>query len=234
MENALPNMRALRETVAILRSPEGCPWDREQTHKSLTQHLIDECSELLEAIDKQDLEHMREELGDVLLQVVLHAQIASEQGVFDLDAVAAGIQEKLIRRHPHVFGDPETRERLNTADKVLVEWDKIKKAEKEAAGKAPEKGRIFKELPPRLPALLFALHVTKQIQKKEVPVQDYLDPEDIENQAANLDEQKLGERLFELVAAARVAGVDPEAALRRYTEGLMERLEREREAVTPR
>ena len=97
----------LRRTVARLRAPDGCPWDREQTHQTLTRCLIDECSELLDAIDRLDLPHMREELGDVLVQIVFHAQLAAERGEFDFDDVAREINEKLVRRHPHVFG-PKT------------------------------------------------------------------------------------------------------------------------------
>ncbi len=211
----MTKLKALEKTVAILRSPEGCPWDREQTHQSLTRHLIDECSELLDTIDRLDMEHMREELGDVLLQVVLHAQIAREAGHFDLEGVAEEITEKLIRRHPHVFGDAEARERLNTSDKVLVEWEKIKKQEK--AEKGHFDSAIFKALPPQLPALLFTYDVFKQIERKALPPDGHFSEERIEEKTRGLTESRLGEELLEWVAAARRAGLDPEAALRRKT-----------------
>ena len=121
----------LRQTVARLRAPDGCPWDREQTHQTLARCLIDECSELLDAIERRDLPHMREELGDVLVQVIFHAQLAAEQGEFTFDDVANEINEKLVRRHPHVFGP----DRLRTSEEVLVQWDAIKRTEKQAAGK---------------------------------------------------------------------------------------------------
>src|SRR3954471_13250832 len=116
----------LRRTMARLRAPDGCPWDREQTHQTLTRCLIDECSELIDTIDRRDLPHMREELGDVLIQVVFHAQLAEEAGHFDLEAVARGVNDKLIRRHPHVFGTGK----LDTSEQVLVQWEQIKAHEK--------------------------------------------------------------------------------------------------------
>ncbi|HXM01891.1 MAG TPA: MazG family protein, partial [Chthoniobacterales bacterium] len=105
----------LKQIVQRLRAPDGCPWDREQTHESLKPHVIEECYELIDAIDEQDDQGMQEELGDLLLQVVLHAQMASEEGRFDFDSVADVISEKLVRRHPHVFGDTK----LATSDAVL-------------------------------------------------------------------------------------------------------------------
>lgn len=211
----MTKLKALEKTVATLRSPEGCPWDREQTHQSLARHLIDECSELLDTIDRLDMEHMREELGDVLLQVVLHAQMAREAGHFDLEAVAGEINDKLIRRHPHVFGDAETRERLNTSDKVLVEWEKIKKEEKTEKGQVEQ--TLFKSLPPQLPALLYAYDVYKQIERMELPQEGYFSEARIAEKAEGLTEARLGEELLEWVAASRRAGLDPEAALRRAT-----------------
>lgn len=218
----LTNLKKLEQTVATLRSPDGCPWDREQTHLSLTRHLIAECSELLEAIDREDLEHMREELGDVLLQVVLHAQIAREAGEFDLDEVAGAINAKLIRRHPHVFGDEETRRRLDTSEKVLVEWEKIKAAEKRENGQAPT-GKKFKELPPMLPALLYAYEMCKQAEKHGVPMEDTVDRAAVRAKAESLDEENLGLELLEWVMAARSRGLDPEAALRRAASRWLER-----------
>lgn len=125
----------LKATMARLRAPDGCPWDQEQTHASLVRCLIDEVSELIDTIDRDDLPHMREELGDVLIQIVFHSQIAAEQGQFTFDDVARDINEKLIRRHPHVFGSGK----LETSEQVIVEWEKIKAAEKKN-GPAAESG----------------------------------------------------------------------------------------------
>ena len=207
----------LRQTMARLRAKDGCPWDQEQTHQSLARCLIDECSELLETIDQLDLPHMREELGDVLIQVVFHARLAEEAGAFDFNDVVRDINEKLIRRHPHVFGP----DRLQTSDQVLVEWDRIKAGEKQARG-VPETGALFKPLPPRLPALMFAEAVWKQIEKKRLPVGAAADQPRIESLAAELTDGELGRRLFELAAAARARGLDPEGALRRHTDGVMD------------
>src|SRR5207253_7510944 len=109
-----------------LRSPGGCPWDREQTHRSLARHLLEETHETLEAIDSGDLDRLREELGDLLLQVVFHAELAMQEGTFDIDDVASGITAKLIRRHPHVFGDAQ----VDSSAQVLVNWERIKTEEK--------------------------------------------------------------------------------------------------------
>jgi XTP/dITP diphosphohydrolase/tetrapyrrole methylase family protein/MazG family protein len=119
-------MDELKTTIARLRAPDGCPWDQEQTHASLVRCLIDEVSELIETIDRGDLPHMREELGDVLIQVVFHAQLAAEAGAFTLEDVAREVNEKLVRRHPHVFGTGK----LGTSDEVLVQWEQIKAQEK--------------------------------------------------------------------------------------------------------
>jgi len=209
----------LRKTIARLRAPDGCPWDQEQTHASLTRCLIDECSELLDTIDRLDMPHMREELGDVLIQVVFHAQLAEEAGHFDLEAVAREVNEKLIRRHPHVFGE----NRLETSEQVLVQWDAIKAQEK---GGQKKNDAIFKELPPRLPALMFAEAVWKQIEKKQLPADGVVDVDAVKALGATLDEAELGRRLFELAAAARVKGLDPEGALRLHASQVMRDVER--------
>lgn len=194
----------LRQTIARLRGPGGCPWDQEQTHASLVRCLIDEASELIDTIDRADYPHMREELGDVLIQVVFHAQLAEEAGQFDLEDVAREVNEKLVRRHPHVFGDGK----LETSGQVLELWDKIKAQEKASA---PES--VFKALPPRLPSLMFAEAIWKQVRKKELPLAG-ADASAIEEKAAGLTKESLGRQLFELAAAARERGLDPEGALR--------------------
>ena len=120
------NLEELIEVVRKLRAPDGCTWDREQTHKSLRPNMLEEAYEAVDAIDDDDMSHLKEELGDVLLQVLLHSQIASEEGAFDIDDVANELKTKLIHRHPHVFGNAH----INTADEVKVEWDKLKAEEK--------------------------------------------------------------------------------------------------------
>ncbi|MGE9292572.1 MAG: nucleoside triphosphate pyrophosphohydrolase [Puniceicoccales bacterium] len=209
---------ALRRTVARLRAPDGCPWDREQTHQSLCDCLVEEVSELLETIDRLDMPHMREELGDLLLQVVMHAQMAEEAGYFDLEAVAAEINEKLIRRHPHVFGDLD----LKDSEAVLTTWDQIKAQEKK---NGVQSEGLFKHLPPSLSALLTARDVYKQIIKKQLPAPDSVDKHAIETLSAQLSEEEAGKRLFELAAACRLSGIDPESALRRFTQTVQDQTE---------
>ena len=202
----------LRRTVARLRAPGGCPWDIEQTHQSLAVCLIEECAELLDTIDRLDMEHMREELGDVLIQVVFHAQLAEEKGLFDLEAVAREINEKLIRRHPHVFGTGK----LDTSAQVITQWEQIKATEKKN-GNQPVATGVFKRQPPALPSLLNALEVYKQIHKKKLPAAGVVDEARVAQLADGLSEAEAGRRLFELAAACRQAGIDPESALRRET-----------------
>lgn len=209
----------LRQTLARLRAPDGCPWDREQTHQTLARCLIDECSELLDTIDRNDLPHMREELGDVLVQVVFHAQLAAERGEFNFDDVARDINDKLIRRHPHVFGAAQAE----TSAQVIEVWERVKAQEKAASGKA--ESRLFKQLPPRLPALMFAEDVAKRIAKQNLPAEGIVDSAAIASRAAGLDEAAAGRALFELAAACRLAGIDPEMALRRECDRVMRTVE---------
>ena len=210
----------LKATMARLRAPDGCPWDQEQTHATLVRCLIDEVSELIDTIDRGDYPHMREELGDVLIQVVFHAQIAAEKGLFDFEDVARDINDKLIRRHPHVFGNGK----LETSAQVIVEWEKIKATEKKH-GPVPNAAGLFKELPPRLPALMFAEAVWKQIEKKSLPADGVVDRTQIEALGRQLDSAMLGKMLFELTAAARAKGLDPEGALRLHATQVMRDVE---------
>tara|TARA_B110000438_G_scaffold271936_1_gene290243 strand:+ start:3642 stop:4265 length:624 start_codon:yes stop_codon:yes gene_type:complete len=201
-----------------LRAPGGCPWDQEQTHQTLTESLIEETAELLEAIDNNDMPLMREELGDVLLQVVFHAELASEAGHFNFDDVAAEINEKLVRRHPHVFGDLD----LKDSDAVLVNWEKIKAEEKK--GKPAQATRL-KPLPPRLSSLLFASDTYKHICREKL---DTHLPDGLAESAegtSDITEDELGEALFSMAAAAQSAKLDPEASLRRYTLKLRQQIE---------
>ncbi|MEO0793728.1 MAG: MazG family protein [Verrucomicrobiota bacterium] len=204
----------LRETVARLRGPGGCPWDIEQTHQSLCDCLVEECAELLDTIDRLDYEHMQEELGDLLLQVIMHTQMAEEENRFSFDDVARDINEKLVRRHPHVFGDLD----LKDSDAVLQKWEEIKAEEKKNGLRPLEEGP-FKHLPPQLPALRYALNVYKQVIKKDLPVVDEFEPETIAKMTEGLTEESAGRALFNLAAACRDAGIDPESALRRYASG---------------
>lgn len=218
---AMSALQDLRKTIARLRAPGGCPWDQEQTHATLTRCLIDECSELLDTIDRLDMPHMREELGDVLIQVVFHAQLAEEAGHFDLEDVAREVNEKLIRRHPHVFGEGK----LDTSEQVLVQWEAIKAQEKKPGASGTGAAKVFKDLPPRLPSLMFAEAVWKQIQKNKLPVPSNVDPASIEKLGGELTEAELGRRLFELAAAARIKGLDPEGALRLHATQVMRDVE---------
>jgi len=199
----------LLETMARLRAPNGCPWDREQDHQSIAECLVDECSELLETIDNLDMEHMKEELGDVLLQVVFHSQLAKESEHFDFDAVAREINDKLVRRHPHVFGESSAED----SQQALHQWEEIKAKEKK---NGPQSESVFKNLPPSLPALMYAVDIYKQIQKQALPTGSLVDEASIEALSNSIDEETAGALLFEIAAACRRKGVDPESSVRRY------------------
>jgi tetrapyrrole methylase family protein/MazG family protein len=210
----------LAKVVAALRGEHGCPWDREQTHLSLRQYLVEECYEVIDAIEAADLYKVQEELGDLLLQIVLHSQIASEAGNFTLVEVAAGVTEKMIRRHPHVFGDVGV---TGTQD-VLVNWERIKKGERHSAGEEYES--ILDGIPSYLPALMQA----KKMQQKAARVGfDWADlhgalaklvEESAELEEAVLEENQealeheLGDLLFSVVNLARLLDIEPEGALR--------------------
>lgn len=205
-------------TVARLRGPGGCPWDLEQTHRSICDCLIEEVSELLDTIDRGDMPHMREELGDLLLHVVMHTQMAAETGDFTFEDVAREINEKMIRRHPHVFG-PDA---LPDSAAVLKKWDEIKAGEKK---NGPKNEGPFKDLHPSLSSVLTAREVWKQVEKKSLPHAGSVDDARVAALAQNLDEAGAGKALFELVAACRKAGVDPESALRRHTQKVKDEAE---------
>ena len=202
------------EIMAQLRSPEGCPWDQEQTHQTLTRCLIEEVSETLEAIDEEDMELLEEELGDLLLQVVFHSQIAKENGNFDMEDVARGISDKLIRRHPHVFGDEKGT--IDRSDQVIDRWEQVKAEEKRKKGDDVQKNSIFKKLPPRLPALLFAFDVWKRAQKAGLDSKMKVDWNKIESISHDLNAEKAGKALFEMVIACKKSGLEPESCLRNF------------------
>ena len=147
----------LVEILSRLRAPDGCPWDREQTHESLLKHLLEESVEVVEAVRSGDRPHLAEELGDVLLQVVFHAQIGAEEGTFTIDDVVASISEKMVRRHPHVFGTAVAA----TSEAVNAQWEEIKAAEKAAAGKA-KAASVLDRVSRSLPALMRAQELQKR------------------------------------------------------------------------
>ncbi len=212
------SFEAFHEVIAHLRAPNGCPWDREQTHLSLRKHLLEETYEALDALDQEDMPGLAEELGDILLQIGLHAQIASEEGDFNLTDVVKGINAKLIRRHPHVFGDWK----VDGVSKVLQNWEKLKEAEREANGTAEAKG-LLDGLPNALPALAQAQEIQDRAARvgfdwptidpvwakvaEEIgEVREAKDPE------ARADE--LGDLLFAVVNLVRWHRVDSETVLR--------------------
>lgn len=214
----------LVRVMARLRGPGGCPWDHEQTHRTLARHLLEETHEVLDAIDAGDPDRLRDELGDVLLQVVFHAQIAAEEGTFDVDDVAEAIVEKLIRRHPHVFGEVH----VSGADEVLVNWEQIKAEE---TGEHP----VEDDIPPTLPALARASKVQRRAAgwgfdwRSTDGAMAKLREEVEELAAAGTPEEaeeELGDVLFAAAAVARRLGVDPESALRRTTTKFAGRYER--------
>lgn len=219
------DLQDLERIVALLRAPGGCPWDREQTHESIRRALLEECYEVIEAIDEQDSSHLKEELGDLLLQVVFHADIERTEGRFDLHDVADGICKKLIFRHPHVFGD------VSVADsaEVLVNWDALKRQEKRQETYADTLRSVARSLP----ALWRAEKVQKKSRKAGFDWEDVagaLDKlseelgelrEAIE-QGSNVEEE-LGDLLFAAVNVSRFVGADPEVTLNAATEKFISR-----------
>lgn len=218
----MKSLQELKNIIAKLRGSGGCPWDREQTHKSVCEYLIEETSELLDTIDRDDKEHMKEELGDVLMHVYFHAQLEEENGNFTIEDVAAVINEKLVRRHPHVFGDIK----LQNSAEVYAQWEKIKLKEKKNGA---EKAGVFKNLPPRLPALLYARDVFKQIRQKKLNAVGIVDEKSVEAISEDLNEESAGKKLFEIAAACREAKIDPESALRRYSDTVVKKIEEKNE-----
>ena len=202
---AAKSMSELALVMARLRGPGGCPWDIEQTHGSLQVHLLEEAHEVLEAIDSNKLgAELEEELGDVLLQVVFHAQMAADDDRFDLDGVARRVVAKLIHRHPHVFSDTE----VSGAAEVVSNWEALKAEEKE------ERTGPFDGIPAGLPALLAA----QKTQKRAAALGFDGDPNGAQRELSRaIAEGEFGRALFWVVALARAAGVEPEGALRRAT-----------------
>ncbi|HVU07076.1 MAG TPA: MazG family protein [Verrucomicrobiae bacterium] len=190
----------LLRVMAKLRSPKGCPWDREQTHLSLRRHAIEEVYELIDAIEARDDHEMAEELGDLLLQVVFHAQMAKERSAFDFEKVCRLLVEKLIRRHPHVFG----KTKVKNVDEVWVNWEKIKRAEKQ--GTHLERKSAFDGIPKHLPALLRAEKLLKKARKTKFLADD-------KNSKRKLSKSTLAKELFKLTEFAQSRGWSAEELL---------------------
>lgn len=234
LSDAREETQSLVETIWRLRQPDGCPWDRKQTHESIGKNMIEEAYEALDCIEAGDEAHLREELGDVLMQVVLHAQIAADAGAFTMADVARDINDKLIRRHPHVFGECSA----DSADEVLAIWDSVKLAEKGAkdadaaeAGERPE--GLLEGVPRSLPALMEAQKVSRKAASAGFEWETVADVWDkvaeeraeFEAEAPGTAERELefGDLLFALVNVARKEGIDAESALRASTAKFRER-----------
>lgn len=214
----------LVELIARLRAPGGCPWDREQTHESLKPMMLEEAYEVVEAIDEGDDDELAGELGDLLLQVVFHSQIAAEENRFDVAKVIDRTASKMIHRHPHVFAE-DTAE---TSGEVLRNWEAIKEAEREAKGKRSEDSSMLDSVSTKLPAVMEAFQMTTKVSRVDfdwpdvASVLEKLDEEVEELKQAVATEQpshqdiagEVGDLLFVAVNVARLLGIDPESALK--------------------
>ena len=207
-----PNLEKLIEIIATLRSENGCKWDREQTHQTLRRNMLEEAYEAVDAIDDNDMKHLKEELGDVLLQVVLHAQIVKEEKAFDIEDVAKTLSDKLIHRHPHVFGNVKA----NSTAEILDNWEKLKKEEK------PHRTSIMDGISKAQSALMSAQKISKKAVKVgfEWPNEDSLNDcvqseikEFNEAKTQENKEEELGDILFAVVNLARWNKIDAEQAL---------------------
>jgi tetrapyrrole methylase family protein/MazG family protein len=238
----MPKMR-FEDLVALverLRGPNGCPWDREQTNESLRPMLVEEAYEVIEAVDEGEAAKLAEELGDLLFQIVFYSQIATERGEFDVYDVVGSIYTKMVRRHPHVFGDAEAR----SAGRVRERWEQIKKEQEGRSG-------VFHHVPESLPALLYA----RKVQQRAAAVNfEYPDAAgafaDLQDEVREFEEalaeagdvqaeteppahlfEELGDVLFAAVNVARRVNVDPELALRAMSRRFVERVERAEQAA---
>jgi tetrapyrrole methylase family protein/MazG family protein len=218
MTKEIKGFERLVEIMRRLRGPGGCPWDAEQSHESLKRYLLEECYEVIEAIDKNDPGHLKEELGDLMLQPVFHAVIAEERGEFTLDEVLQTICDKLVLRHPHVFGDQVVK----TADEQVENWERIKKLEK-----GDERKSALSGIPPHLPALLKAQKITEKAARvgfdwehaDQVFAKVIEELHEFEETMSAGDElrmeEELGDLLFAIVNLGRFLSLDPEEALRK-------------------
>jgi tetrapyrrole methylase family protein / MazG family protein len=207
-----------REIISTLRGPNGCPWDKEQTHESLKKYLIEETYEVIDAIDNEDIDHLIEELGDVLLQVLLHAQIGEDEGYFSISDVVEGISAKMIRRHPHVFGNRNA----DTAEEVVKNWEEIKKGEKNTVPSS-----IMEGVSLSLPNLIRAYELQKKaakvgfdwqeigpaLEKVKEELQEFENELNESNEQSILAKREFGDLLFSFVNVARFLNIHPEEAL---------------------
>ena len=220
-----PELERLIEIIAILRSENGCKWDREQTHKSLRPNMLEEAYEAVDAIDDNNISNLREELGDVLLQVVLHAQIAKDNNEFDIEDVAKELNNKLIHRHPHVFGN----RKVNSTDEILQAWDELKKEEKK------DRKSILDGISKSQSALMSANKISKKVVKvgfewdsidslKKCIESEYKEFEEVA-QINDFDrmEDEMGDIFFATVNLARWYKIDPEQALLRANKKFIQR-----------
>lgn len=211
----------LCDIVTILRGEGGCPWDREQDHHSIRKGMIEECYEVVEAIDRDDAALLREELGDVLLQIVFHADMEKDAGIFDIDDVANDECVKMIHRHPHVFGQVKAE----TSEQVLVNWEAIKTEEKQRVSLADQ----LEAIPPMLPALMRAQKVSKKTDAGADVAKDILLDDIVKSiealkttEEAEGQKQLMGDILFDLTTACRKLGIEAEEALTAATERVIE------------
>jgi tetrapyrrole methylase family protein/MazG family protein len=195
-----PAIQDLLKVMARLRSPTGCPWDREQNHRTLRRHAIEEVYELIDAIEAEDDHEMAEELGDLLLQVVFHCQLAKERGAFDFDKVCRMIVEKLVRRHPHVFGQTKVKD----VAEVWANWEKIKKAEKHGTKHA--RHSALDGIPKHLPALMRVEKLVKKAHKAKIPIAG-------KKSKHGLTKTILAKELFDLANLAQARGWSAEELL---------------------
>ncbi len=228
------NLEKLIEIIEILRSPQGCKWDREQTHSSLKPNMLEEAYEAVDAINDNDMSHLKEELGDVLLQVVLHSQIAKEEHSFDIEDVAQTLNEKLIHRHPHVFGDTK----VSSTQEILANWEKLKKEEK------PHRKSIMDGISKSQSALMSAQKISKKAVKvgfewdKEETLYDCVMSEIDEFKEACIEgdfqheEEELGDILFAIVNLARWNKIDAEQALIKANKKFIKRFKKMEEIAT--
>lgn len=220
------HLEELIETIKILRSPNGCEWDRQQTHQSIRQNMLEEAYEAAEAIDEGSNEHLKEELGDVLLQVLLHSQIADDEKSFNIQDVAKTLNDKLIHRHPHVFGSDK---QTNDTKEILAKWEKLKADEKK------ERKRTLDGIPSNLPSLLKAMKISKKAvragfewKNKQQVLECFKSEieEFLQAQTFNDKEEELGDILFSLVNIARWEKIDPEVALAKANKKFIKRFNR--------
>ena len=219
------NIEKLLETMRILRSENGCKWDREQTHKSIRENMLEEAYEAIDAINDNDMKHLKEELGDVLLQVVLHSQIADDEGFFNFDDVARGINEKLIHRHPHVFSNTKVKD----TKEILANWEKLKQEEK------PHRKSVLDGISKSQSALMKAQKISKKAvragfewqnieQLKSCVESEFMEFENAKTQAEK--EEEFGDILFALVNLARWNKIDAEQALNIANEKFIKRFKK--------